>query len=174
MVEVEFYTDSNGVHHIVQIETKDVDDDDDNPDQDNDEDDNSANRSYRGHAYGKIQSMPSNGLTGDWVIGGFVYKADNITHFEEDDGPFTIGARVKVRYTLNDANERLALKIETTDDGDVDTPDHSEMYGFVQQKPTDSFNGQWVINGVTFIADQNTQFKEQHGLLAVGAYVMIK
>ena len=173
LVEVKFYTDNNGVHHITQIETKGRDDDDEGDDEDDDDDHSYQN--YRGHAYGIIESMPSSGLTGNWIIGGFVYTANAMTRFEEDDGTFTIGVRVKVKYVLNANNERIALKIETTDDdGGVEQPSHFKMYGFVQQKPTNSFNGQWVINGVSFIADQNTQFKEQHGLLVIGAYVEVE
>jgi hypothetical protein len=168
LVEVKFYTDNNGVHHILQIETKGRDDDDE-------DDDDHSYQNYRGHAYGIVESMPSNGLIGDWIVSGFVYTANAATRFEEDDGTFAVGARVKVKYVLNANNERVALKIETTDDdGGVEQPSHFKMYGFVQQKPTNSFNGQWVIGGVSFIADQNTQFKEQHGLLVIGAYVEVE
>lgn len=163
LVEVKFYTDSSGVHHAIKIETKD------------DEHDDDSHHRYRGHAYGLIESMPSGGRIGAWTIGGFMYTANAATRFEEEDGPFAVGVRVKVKYYLDAGNNRVALKIETTDDdGGASHPDHFKMYGFVQQKPANSFNGEWIINGTAFIADQTTKFKEEHGLLAIGAYVEVE
>lgn len=167
-VEVKFYTDAAGVNHATKIETKF---DNDNGD---DDDGNGAYDGAEGHAYGLIDAFPP-GLIGEWIIGGIPYTATADTRFEQEHGAFAVGVNVKVKYYLDASNNRIARKIKTTDDrGDVSDPTHFKLVGYVQQMPAMGFNGQWVVNNVTLMADQTTKFKETHGLLAVGAYVEVE
>lgn len=170
MVEVKFYTDANGVNHATKIETKYGTDEGGH-----DDDGNGSYEGYEGHAYGAIEAMPTGGMTGVWTIGGFNYTANAATRFEQEHGSFAVGVNVKVKYYLDASNNRIAFKIESTNEnGGVTSPSHFKVYGFVQSMPTNSFNGQWVINGMTFNADQNSRFAEDHGLLAIGAYVEVE
>lgn len=170
MAEAKFYTDANGVNHATKIETKYGTDQGGH-----DDDGNGSYEGYEGHAYGVIDAMPAGGTTGVWTIGGFNYTADAATRFEQEHGQFAVGVNVKVKYYLDASNNRIALKIESTNEnGGVTSPSHFKVYGFVQSMPINSFNGQWVINGMTFNGDQNSRFVEDHGLLAVGAYVEVE
>jgi len=70
--------------------------------------------------YGFVQSMPEDGLIGDWVVmsgagseATFVATADD-TEFEEDDGPLEVDAYVKVEYYVSD-DINYAIEIETKD-----------------------------------------------------------
>ncbi len=45
----------------------------------------------------------------------------------------------------------------------------SEFYGIVQARPLSGWQGEWVIGGRTFIADQRTEFDETEGPLIVGS-----
>ncbi len=170
LVEVKFYTDANGVHHATKIETKY------SWDRPGDDDDfNGIYEGYEGHAYGVIEAMPSGGLWGTWRIGGVEYLANQSTRFEQEHGPLAVGVLVKVKYYLDANNARVARKIETESNGGViSQPNHYKLYGFVEQMPAGGFNGAWVINGVTFMADTRTRFEESHGVLAVGAYVEVE
>ena len=170
MVEVKFYTDAAGANHAIKIESKYGTDQGGH-----DDDGNGSYEGYEGHAYGSIEAMPAGGTTGAWTIGGFPYTATTATRFEQEHGALAVGVNVKVKYYLDANNNRIAIKIESTNEtGDVTSPNHFKMYGFVQNMPANSFNGQWVIDGVTFTADQNSIFRESHGLLAVGAYVEVE
>ena len=44
-----------------------------------------------------------------------------------------------------------------------------ELYGIVQERPQNGQQGEWVIGGRTFIADQETEFEEIKGHLSVGS-----
>ncbi len=170
LVEVKFYTDSNNVNHATKIESKYATDD--NGD---DDDGNGSYEGHEGHAYGLVEAMPAGGRTGSWTIGGIQYQADSRTRFEEEHGMLAVGVRVKVKYYLDASGNRIALKIETTNEtGGSTDPSHYKLYGFVEAMPAGGFNGQWTVNGVAFMADQTTLFKEEHGLLAVGAYVEVE
>ena len=170
MVEVKFYTDANGANHATKIETKYGTDQGGH-----DDDGNGSYEGYEGHAYGAIEAMPTGGMTGVWTIGGFTYTANASTRFEQEHGALAVGVNVKVKYYLDASSNRIAIKIESTNEnGGVTNPSHFKLYGFVQSMPTNSFNGQWTINGMLFTADQNSRFVESHGLLAVGAYVEVE
>jgi len=45
----------------------------------------------------------------------------------------------------------------------------SEFSGIVQSRPQDGLQGQWVIEGRTFVTDAGTEFDQSDGDLAVGA-----
>lgn len=170
LVEVNFYTDSSGVHHATKIESKYATDEDGH-----DDDGNGSYEGHEGHAYGNVEVMPASDQSGDWTIAGLTYQADGATRFEQEDGPLGVGVNVKVTYYLDANQHRIATKIEPTDaTGGATDPSHAKFYGFVQQLPNASFNGQWIMNGVTLSADNQTLFQENHGLLAVGAYVEVE
>ncbi len=50
---------------------------------------------------------------------------------------------------------------------------HLEVYGLVESLPAE-FVGEWLIDGVTYAANTETQFFEHDGPLAVGACVAVK
>lgn len=170
MVEVKFYTDANGANHAIKIESKYGTDQGGH-----DNDGNGSYEGYEGHAYGQIEAMPTGGMTGAWTIGGFTYTANDATRFEQEHGALAVGVNVKVKYYLDAGNNRIAVKIKSTNEnGGITNPDHFKMYGYVQSMPANSFNGQWTVNGITFTGDQNSRFVENHGLLAIGAYVELE
>ncbi len=171
MVDVKFYTDAAGVNHATKIESKYGTDSGGH-----DDDGNGSYEGYEGHAYGTVSAMPAGGMIGTWTIAGIQYTVNAATRIEQEHGAITVGSNVKVKYYLDASNNRVARKIESTyENGGVSDPSHYKLYGFVEQMPgANTFNGQWVVNGVAFTGDQRTQFVESHGLLAVGAYVEVE
>jgi hypothetical protein len=170
LVKVTFYTDENGVHFASKIEAKyKVDDDDD-------EDDDDSHRGREGHAYGIVEKMPEEGDLDAWIISGIVYIVNERTELDDDDSiKLDVGVRVKVEYYVNGEDKRVAKEIETTDeDGGPSQEGYFKSYGFVNEKPGNGLFGSWVIDGATFVADQNTIVDEQRGLLAVGAYTEVE
>jgi hypothetical protein len=168
-VKVHFTTGAGGVNLAREIETKLANDSDGS-----DDDGNGAFEGAEGHAYGVIDSMPAN-QAGVWVISGIGYTATAATRFEQNDGALALGARVKVEYFLNAAGGRTADKIETTNnDGEVEAPGHARFFGFVRLMPANGLMGDWTVDDANFVAGPTARFKEEHGLLGLGAFVAVE
>ncbi|MFN8491553.1 MAG: DUF5666 domain-containing protein [Caldilineaceae bacterium] len=167
-VKVHFSVDGSGVNQASEIETKVANE------RGNDDNGNGSVEGAEGHAFATIDSFPA-GLTGDWSIGGIAYQATASTVFAQNDGAFAVGAKVKVEYFLNSSGARVARQIETTSDtGDATIPTHFKLFGFVKAMPVNGRIGQWTVDNSAFVTDANTQFKENNGLLGVGAYVAVE
>lgn len=159
----------NGTNRAREIETKFA-----NDSAGSDDDGNGTFEGSEGHAFGRIDSVPT-GLKGTWEISGIEYTANDSTIFEQSDGSFAVGARVKVEYFLDANSNRVAQKIETTnDDGGAGREDRFKLFGFVNQMPPNSFLGSWVVDNIAFVTDANTQFKEEQGLLSLGSFVAVE
>ena len=168
-VKVHFATDAAGVNRAREIETKYA-----NDGGGSDDDGNGTHEGAEGHAYGIADSVPA-GLVGVWSIGGVSYTATSSTKFEQSDGPLANGARVKVEYYLGAGGERIAKKIErTNDDGGATAPANAKAFGFVNQMPAGGLVGTWVIDNVTYAAGAGAKFDESDGVLGVGAYVAVE
>jgi len=170
MVKVDFYTTADGVNHAKEIKVKYEGNGNGG---DHGGDHGGSHEGAEGNAYGSIDTFPAN-LTGDWVIGGLTYTADASTRFEQEHGSFAQGVWVKVKYHQDANSNRIADKIETKNEQAGGGQEQSKLVGFVESAPATGFMGEWVVGGETFVADQRTQFEEEHGLLAVGAYVELK
>ena len=124
--------------------------------------------------YGLVDSFPAE-LVGIWVIDGEEFQTGNDTEFAQEDGDFAVGGCVEIKY-LPDTN--VALKIETEDDyhcggdGDVNGS-YQVIVGNVMTYPNDLI-GNWIVDGVTYAADDTTIFKENDGAFAVGTCVEIE
>ena len=167
LVEVKFYRRSDGVLVATKIEGKQQVDEEDK---------------HTAKTYGLIEARPMTGtlgsivLTGTWTIGGVDYEATAETKFKAEHGPFELGACVKVRYRV-EGTTNIALKIETkkAEECQDEHGEHSNRgFGFVETVPAGGFIGTWIIGGVEYEATTQTEFKEEHGALGVGAYVKVK
>ena len=49
-----------------------------------------------------------------------------------------------------------------------------EFYGNVEKMPAGGMIGEWVVGGRTVTATKDTEFKEKHGKLEMGAYVEVE
>ncbi|MCA9981197.1 MAG: hypothetical protein KDD89_10190, partial [Anaerolineales bacterium] len=121
---------------------------------------------------GTLDSFPQ-GLIGTWVVDGQSFVANASTEFDTEDGPFTVGECVKVDYlVVNGVN--VAHEFDTEDDCQGDDDDNDvQTYGRVESFP-DGLLGTWVVAGVSYTADNGTEFETEHGSFAVGACVEVK
>lgn len=138
--------------------------------------------------YGRVEQMPSPGLVGNWVVNGVSYRTTSSTEFDQRNGPFVIGACVKLHYSVNnnpfpiremrteeasDCTGNSATPVATPNVTVTSTPNgEREIYGLVESMPGNRV-GNWVINGVTYVATASTEFKEEHGAFAVGSCVKL-
>lgn len=156
VVKVKFVIRSNGDFYAREIELK------------------SHVRPNKGHAFGVIDSLPAERI-GVWTIGGIDYQVTAATRLREKHGPFEVGARVRVKYVIDENGQRVATRIETTRSrGGVNNPAHLKAFGYVNQMPPEGLIGEWTINDTVYVAIPGSKFKEEKGLLGVGAYVAVE
>ncbi len=131
--------------------------------------------------YAVVDSLPAGfpaDMTGDWVAGGVTYTADAGTRFEQEHGPFAVGVCIEVEYdNSTGVNVMLAAKTENgykcgSGGGGGEGP-HSQLNGILDSFPA-GLIGDWVVAGVTYTADANTRFEQEHGPFFAGACVDVK
>lgn len=143
---------------------------------------------------GRVETMPANGLSGAWVVGGRAFTATENTEFDADKGPLVMGVCAEVEY-VGQSTPFTATKIATkrTDDcgatptvpGTTGTPEASvtpsatpvpgseqEAYGRINRLPV-GLVGEWVIGGVTYMATATTEFKREEGPFFPGVCVKV-
>jgi hypothetical protein len=139
-----------------------------NDDDDHGDDGNHGDDPSEGKLYGAITSFPV-GLIGLWNIGGMEFMADAGTEFKQLAGAFAEGVLVKVEF-LVDANGTLIakeIKVVAADAGGNDDGESGDnegkAYGIVEGLPENRI-GLWTISGLEYTANNETHFKQEHGL----------
>lgn len=134
---------------------------------------NSDSRRREGRMIGILQDRPiSPTVIGSWIVNSTTFSVTASTRLT---GSLEIGNCVQVRYST-EAGQRIARKIkgsETT----VCAPAGaviSKTYGFVDSMPASGFVGTWVIGGTPYEMSASTEFKEEHGAFAAGAFVKVE
>ena len=143
--------------------------------------------------YGRIDSLPAAPFTGEWVIDGETYLANEQTTprvvidgetylanaqtvFEQEDGAFAVGVCVEVEAVPG--TPPVAKEISTEDDecGEGGDDDDGEFtrYGRIDSLPAAPFTGEWVIDGETYLANEQTVFEQEDGAFAVGVCVEVE
>jgi hypothetical protein len=134
-----------------------------------------------GELYGLLQAFPAD-LIGEWQIGGLAFQADSSTKFDQEHGPFKVGAIVKVKFytTVDGINHAKEIEVKYEGDGCDHGDDHGShegaegnAYGAIDSFPA-GMVGDWVIGGLTYTADASTRFEQEHGQFAQGAWVKVK
>lgn len=128
---------------------------------------------------GRIESFPA-GLVGTWVVDGQTFIANESTSFDTEEGSFGVGVCVDVYYLINNGTN-IALEIETDIDEDNDCGDDNnggssnqmQVYGRLDSFPA-GLLGEWVVAGVSYTADAQTDFDTEDGNFAPGVCVEVK
>ncbi len=124
-----------------------------------------------------IESMPADVYTGTWTFAGVAFTATEKTHFEFEGATLAVGDCVEVKYNATDG-AMLLYQVEKEDQEDCQTMDGQsrfKVFGVVETLPVSgTLTGTWQISGIPMEAISTTQFEQNHGLLALGAYVSAK
>lgn len=147
---------------------------------------------------GKVETMPANGLIGQWSIGGRLFTATNTTEFRPEKGPFVAGACVGVKYSgetapfqairmvtremkecMPDATPsvtRTPVATGTTTPGDDDDDEHegAKVTALVEQMPDRGLLGQWVIGGELYVVGPGARLRQEMGPFTIGACVEVE
>jgi hypothetical protein len=124
-------------------------------------------------ASGIVVTFPVD-LVGSWVIDATTYTATTNTRFEQEEGPFSVGGCVEVKY-VTDTHE--AVEIATTESEECGGEGEEHFYGFIEVVPdayTSTITSTWVISGLEFISTPETDFNTEHGPLVVGACAKVE
>jgi hypothetical protein len=130
---------------------------------------------------GLVDSLPADGLQGEWVVAGRTFVADANTRFsddheDDDHEDFDVGVCVEVEYVGEQA-PFVAKKIakKRADDCTQSTPESKrEAYGIIQQAPQHGLLGDWLIGNVAYRALPGAEFKQRYGPLVVGACAKVQ
>ena len=112
---------------------------------------------------GLIESFPA-GLSGEWVVDGQTFIANNGTEFDTEDGPFAVGVCVDINYiVVNEVQTATRIRTDYSDvqcDNSNDDDDNKmQIYGRLESFPA-GLIGEWVVDGVTYTADSQTEFDD--------------
>lgn len=168
-VKVHFVVDANNVNLARKIELKFA-----NDQHGHDDDGNGSFEGIEGHAFGTLETLPAGDMIGEWVIGAISYTVTADTRLVSMQGDFAVGAKVRVQYFLKDG-QRVARKILTTnEESGADDASHFTLFAYVGKMPPTGYVGEWVLDNIVFVATGQTKFQEDHGELALGAYVKVE
>ncbi len=128
---------------------------------------------------GTIQSLPTSGLIGDWMVSGVTVHVDASTKIDQEAGAAVVGARVVVEGALQADQSVNAASIEvlpTETAGPASpTSDTIEFVGAIKTLPgTADFTGDWVVATTTVHVTTSTTIDQSQGTVAVGALVKVE
>jgi hypothetical protein len=121
---------------------------------------------------GVIESLPSIGLIGLWVVGGRRVEVSNTTRINQEHGAARVGAAVEVHgFITTSAGPINATEIEVLDD--PATARRVEFRGVIERLPDGGLIGTWVVSGRRVHVSESTTINQEHGAARVGAVVEV-
>ncbi|MCB0073069.1 MAG: hypothetical protein KDE20_16475 [Caldilineaceae bacterium] len=146
---------------------------------------------------GLIDARPTDTMVGTWTIDGKEYVTTDATEFDEGAGALAVDACAEVRYHEdNDADVVDTMRTLPADkcghNGDDDSADSdntdndnaesespddrdgARAYGLVDSMPVGGTLGEWLIDDIMYIADEQTRFESDHGPFETDACVKVK
>lgn len=125
------------------------------------------------HFYGTVQTVPSGGTVGNWVVGGRTVHVSSSTVFRDS---VATGSCVEVEGAQRADASIDASKISTEDASVCGgaNPGQLEFFGNLERLPASGLIGDWMVSGKTIHVSANTQIRQERGPLAVGACVGVE
>ncbi len=124
---------------------------------------------------GVIESLPSSGLVGDWVVSGRTVHVSDSTTINREHGAVAVGAQVEIHGQLRADGSLDAQRIEVKPAASDDRGGSPANFkGTIEAMPSSGLIGDWTISGRTVHVSASTRIKQQHGQVAVGVRVKVK
>lgn len=126
--------------------------------------------------YGTVEQMPSGGLAGTWIVSARTVYVSNTTWIDERHGPAVVGAYVEVHgYPQADGSVNATkIEVKASPGGSSGGGTYTKFYGTVEQMPSGTFVGTWLISGRVTTVTASTRIDQEHGPAVVGAYVEVE
>jgi len=120
---------------------------------------------------GFVDSLPS-GLIGDWVLAGTRVQATSAATFRIERGVPTVNSFIEVKgFLLGDGSiNATEIKVDAT----PGSAQQFEFSDFVDALPDGDLIGDWMISGRTIQVSDMTHIHQEHGIVAVHAFVTVK
>jgi Domain of unknown function (DUF5666) len=130
---------------------------------------------------GVVQSMPADGLIGQWKIAGKAVTTDATTHIDQEDGEVGVGAMVEAKGTVQADGSLKAASLEvkigvggpSPPPGGGDDSEDGEFTGPIVALPDVTLIGSWTVGSKTVIVVSTTALEQEHGAFVVGAIVEV-
>jgi hypothetical protein len=121
---------------------------------------------------GKVESLPSGGLSGDWMIGGITVHVSSATRIKLEHGPIALNAFTQAKGFIESDGSVTATEIDV--EAAPGSTRQIDFRGFVDKLPPGGLLGDWVVNGQLVHATTSTTFKIERGVPAVDGLVDLK
>jgi hypothetical protein len=123
---------------------------------------------------GVIESLPSGGLTGVWLVSGQRVHVSESTRINQEQGRAVVGAFVEVHgFRRSDDAGINATQIEVKSSPD-DQRRYIEFRGIITALPPSGLLGDWQVDRRTVRVTERTRVDQEHGRPVVGAVVEVK
>lgn len=119
---------------------------------------------------GTIESLPANGLVGDWTVSGQIVRVSTSTVIKQENGSAVVGARVEIQGFSQPDKSITADKIEIKARGN--NGNETEFHGILESIPL-GFIGNWQVSGKTVFVTSSTVIKKRK-LMTIGSRLQIK
>lgn len=128
---------------------------------------------YSAKFYGEVQSLPTSGLVGDWLVSGRVVHVTATTRIEQEHGLVAVGSWVEVKGQWLSDHTFQAYEIEVKRSG-TQPPEYQKLVGAVEDLPTAGLVGDWKVAGVTVHVSESTRIEQEHGTITIGSWVKVE
>ncbi len=124
--------------------------------------------------HGVVEALPAAGLVGDWAVSGRTVHVTAATHIDQEHGAVALGAFVEVKGLAEADGSVTATKIEVKEGANDDEFGEVEFHGVVEALPAAGLVGDWTVSGRTVHVAAATRIDQEHGAVALGAFVEVK
>jgi hypothetical protein len=121
---------------------------------------------------GFVESLPSGGLIGDWMVSGRTVHVTAATHIEQEKGPIAVNAFVEVKGTLRTDGTVDATKIEV--EAAPGAAEKIRFEGIIQGLPPGGLLGDWTVSGRAVHVTAATRIQQEKGPVALGATIEVE
>jgi len=122
--------------------------------------------------HGAIESLPSSGLTGNWVVSGQIIHVTSDTIVNQEHSRIAVGVMVEVKGRSQPDHSITAIRIEVqSSPGDGSA---TEFFGTIQSLPATGFIGAWTISDRSVQVTSSTTIEREDSQPAVGAFVEVQ
>ncbi|MFN3414312.1 MAG: DUF5666 domain-containing protein, partial [Thermoanaerobaculum sp.] len=96
------------------------------------------------------------------------------TRIEQEHGVVALGAYVEVEGSYRADGSMDAWKIEVKSSGSGGGSGSMKFYGVIESLPASGYVGDWTVSGKTVHVTSSTRIEQEHGVVALGAYVEVE
>ena len=114
---------------------------------------------------GRVKSLPSGTLIGEWEVDGRRVQVSAVTQIDEHKGLVDVGVLVKVEGTRNSDGSITALEIavkrgEEEDNKPGEDHQYIRFVGLIEALPASGLLGEWTVDGKTVVVTERTELDD--------------